>query len=70
MKKAVIIALLLCTGIVAAGCEKTYSVEEFKKDEKLLDEWVAKCEKAEPSVKSSQNCKNAGQALGNILLGQ
>ncbi|WP_345097368.1 EexN family lipoprotein [Bartonella acomydis] len=33
-----IIALLLCIGFAVTGCkEKVYSVEDFKKDGKLLD---------------------------------
>ncbi|GAA4664939.1 hypothetical protein GCM10023262_12200 [Bartonella pachyuromydis] len=39
MNKVIITALLLCTGIITAGCEKTYSVAEFKKDQKLMEEW-------------------------------
>ncbi|UNE53881.1 EexN family lipoprotein [Bartonella machadoae] len=54
MKKTIITALLLGTGIIAAGCEKTYSVEEFKKDSKLFDEWDAKCGFAG----TSKNCEN------------
>ncbi|EJF85857.1 hypothetical protein ME1_01434 [Bartonella vinsonii subsp. arupensis OK-94-513] len=63
MKKAVITALLLCTGIVAAGCEKTYSVAEFKKDKKLMEEWGKKCEKMGlSSLETSKNCQNVVQA--------
>ncbi|WP_175869243.1 EexN family lipoprotein [Bartonella gabonensis] len=43
MNKIIITTLLLCTGLIAAGCEKTYSVAELKKDEKLRLEWDAKC---------------------------
>ncbi|WP_144754226.1 MULTISPECIES: EexN family lipoprotein [Bartonella] len=60
MNKIIITALLLCTGFVAAGCEKTYSVEEFKKDPKLLNQWLEKCF-IEGSF-DSKNCKNAEQA--------
>ncbi|WP_246668519.1 EexN family lipoprotein [Bartonella refiksaydamii] len=38
MNKVIITALLLCTGLVVVCCEKTYSVAEFKKDEKLFEE--------------------------------
>ncbi|WP_212112503.1 EexN family lipoprotein [Bartonella queenslandensis] len=54
MNKVLITALLLCTGLIAAGCEKTYSVAEFKKDEKLRLEWDAKCGFAG----TSKNCEN------------
>ncbi|WP_142416046.1 EexN family lipoprotein [Bartonella massiliensis] len=54
MNKVLITTLLLCTGIIAAGCEKTYSVAEFKKNPKLMDEWGAKCGFAG----TSKNCEN------------
>ncbi|WP_144754268.1 EexN family lipoprotein [Bartonella saheliensis] len=55
MNKAIITALMLCTGIITAGCEKTYSVAEFKKDKKLLEEWMVKCGVSG----NSKNCENA-----------
>ncbi|UNF45231.1 EexN family lipoprotein [Bartonella krasnovii] len=54
MNKVLITTLLFCTGIITAGCEKTYSVAEFKKDEKLRLEWDAKCGFAG----TSKNCEN------------
>ncbi|WP_375682625.1 MULTISPECIES: EexN family lipoprotein [unclassified Bartonella] len=54
MNKVLITTLLLCTGLIAAGCEKTHSVAEFKKDEKLRLEWDAKCGFAG----TSKNCEN------------
>ncbi|PIT69223.1 EexN family lipoprotein [Bartonella tribocorum] len=54
MNKIIIPALLLCAGIIAAGCEKTYSVAEFKKDKNLRLEWDAKCGFAG----TSKNCEN------------
>ncbi|WP_019220088.1 EexN family lipoprotein [Bartonella florencae] len=54
MNKAILTALLLCTGIITAGCEKTYSVAEFKKDQKLMEEWNAKC----GFSGTSKNCEN------------
>ncbi len=60
MNKAIIIALLVCTGLFVAGCEKTYSVTEFKKDPKLLNQWLEKCFIA--GSFDSKNCKNAEQA--------
>ncbi|WP_208431808.1 EexN family lipoprotein [Bartonella schoenbuchensis] len=55
MNKIIITTLLLCTGLIIAGCEKTYSVEEFKKSEELLKEWAVKC----GSSGKSKNCENA-----------
>ncbi|WP_208440028.1 EexN family lipoprotein [Bartonella raoultii] len=54
MNKIIITTLLLCTGLIAAGCEKTYSVAEFKKDKNLRLEWDAKCGFAG----TSKNCEN------------
>ncbi|CAK02350.1 EexN family lipoprotein [Bartonella tribocorum] len=54
MNKIIITTLLLGTGLITAGCEKTYSVAEFKKDEKLRFEWDAKCGFAG----TSKNCEN------------
>ncbi|WP_375655746.1 MULTISPECIES: EexN family lipoprotein [unclassified Bartonella] len=54
MNKVLITTLLLCTGLIAAGCEKTYSVAEFKKDKNLRFEWDAKCGFAG----TSKNCEN------------
>ncbi|UNF45228.1 EexN family lipoprotein [Bartonella krasnovii] len=54
MNKIIITTLLLCTGIIAAGCEKTYSVAEFKKDKKLMEEWGARC----GFTGTSKNCEN------------
>ncbi|WP_208439396.1 EexN family lipoprotein [Bartonella grahamii] len=54
MNKIIITTLLLCTGLITAGCEKTHSVAEFKKDEKLRLEWDAKCGFAG----TSKNCEN------------
>ncbi|WP_375644473.1 EexN family lipoprotein [Bartonella sp. MR100HLJHH] len=54
MNKVLITTLLLCTGLITAGCEKTYSVAEFKKDKKLMEEWGARCGFAG----TSKNCEN------------
>ncbi|WP_375648710.1 EexN family lipoprotein [Bartonella sp. MU70NMGDW] len=54
MNKVLITTLLLCTGIITAGCEKTYSVAEFKKNPKLFDEWVTRC----GGIGTSKNCEN------------
>ncbi|WP_375703273.1 EexN family lipoprotein [Bartonella sp. AD13SXNS] len=54
MNKVLITTLLLCTGLITAGCEKTHSVAEFKKDEKLRLEWDARCGFAG----TSKNCEN------------
>ncbi|EJF74249.1 hypothetical protein ME7_01525 [Bartonella birtlesii LL-WM9] len=54
MNKVLVTTLLLCTGLITAGCEKTYSVAEFKKDKNLRFEWDAKCGFAG----TSKNCEN------------
>ncbi|EJF92246.1 hypothetical protein MEE_01600 [Bartonella elizabethae F9251 = ATCC 49927] len=70
MNKVIITALLLCTGLSIAGCEKTYSVEDFKKDEKLMQEWGMKCEKMEEAAREkSKNCRNVKQAYMEFLFG-
>ncbi|EJF76695.1 hypothetical protein MCO_01534 [Bartonella sp. DB5-6] len=53
MNKILITTLLLCTAIVTAGCEKTHSVAEFKKNPTLMEEWIAKCGLAG----TSKNCE-------------
>ncbi|WP_273755043.1 EexN family lipoprotein [Bartonella sp. MM73XJBT.G] len=60
MNKIIITTLLLCTGLITAGCEKTYSVEELKKDKKLMEEVLVKC--LTSGDLKSKNCKNAEQA--------
>ncbi|ACS51912.1 hypothetical protein Bgr_18020 [Bartonella grahamii as4aup] len=54
MNKVLITTLLLGTGIIAAGCEKTHSVAEFKKDKNLMEEWGARCGWSG----TSKNCEN------------
>ncbi|WP_330167916.1 EexN family lipoprotein [Bartonella grahamii] len=44
------------------GCEKIYSVEDFKKDAKLREEWGKKCFLSGQAVKESKNCQNVLQA--------
>ncbi|UNF43363.1 EexN family lipoprotein [Bartonella krasnovii] len=68
MNKVIIIALLFCIGFVVAGCEKEYSVEDFKKDAKLRKEWKEKCNKIElSSITKSQNCINLVQANADLV---
>ncbi|WP_317992841.1 EexN family lipoprotein [Bartonella gliris] len=62
MNKIIITTLLLCMGLITAGCEKTYSVAEFKKDRKLMDEWGAKCGFAG----TSKNCENLRLAAAEL----
>ncbi|WP_375651903.1 EexN family lipoprotein [Bartonella sp. LB28NMGDW] len=64
MNKAIIVALLVWIGFVVAGCEKTYSVAEFKKDPKLLEQWAMKCMIS--GSLDSQNCKNADKAYREV----
>ncbi|PIT68989.1 EexN family lipoprotein [Bartonella tribocorum] len=69
MNKVIITALLLCTGFITIGCEKTYSVEEFKKDKKLRLEWQKKCYLGGASMHKSKNCENAIIAERQLFLG-
>ncbi|SSZ39493.1 EexN family lipoprotein [Bartonella grahamii] len=62
MNKVLITTLLLCAGLITAGCEKTYSVAEFKKDKNLRDEWRRKC----GWTGDSQNCKNLDKAIEEV----
>ncbi|MBX4335208.1 EexN family lipoprotein [Bartonella raoultii] len=63
MHKIIITTLLLCSGGVLVGCEKTHSVEEFKKDQTLFKKWAKKCEKMGPvALEKSKNCQNIVQA--------
>ncbi|WP_375656187.1 MULTISPECIES: EexN family lipoprotein [unclassified Bartonella] len=55
--------ILLCMALLfAVGCEKNYSVEDFKKDAKLREEWGKKCFLSGQAVKESKNCQNVLQA--------
>ncbi|WP_144754214.1 MULTISPECIES: EexN family lipoprotein [Bartonella] len=69
MNKTIIATLLFCTGFAVAGCEKTYSVEEFKKDKELRLKWEKKCFLGGPSVQASQNCENVAKAGRQLLFG-
>ncbi|WP_342752805.1 EexN family lipoprotein [Bartonella sp. AU18XJBT] len=62
MNKIIITTLLLCTGLLTAGCEKTYSVEEFKKNESLIREFQWKCGASD----NSKNCQNVRQAAKEL----
>nr|WP_015060437.1 EexN family lipoprotein [Bartonella sp. TT0105]ADN97089.1 hypothetical protein [Bartonella sp. TT0105] len=62
MNKIIITALLLCTGLITVGCEKNYSVEEFKKNEKLMSEFQWKCAASD----NSKNCQNVRQAAKEL----
>ncbi|WP_308758094.1 EexN family lipoprotein [Bartonella raoultii] len=42
--------------------KKNYSVEELKKDKKLMQEWGMKCDKMGPSAFATKNCQNVMQA--------
>ncbi|EJF88098.1 EexN family lipoprotein [Bartonella melophagi] len=63
MNKIIMTTLLFCTGLIIAGCEKTYSVEEFKQNKELLNEWAILC----GSLDQSKNCKNARIAYRKLL---
>ncbi|ENN90422.1 EexN family lipoprotein [Bartonella schoenbuchensis] len=49
-------------GLIIAGCEKTYSVEEFKKSEELRGEWDARC----GFSGQSKNCQNMRLAVREL----
>ncbi|WP_175868927.1 EexN family lipoprotein [Bartonella gabonensis] len=68
MNKINLTALLFCTELIAVGCEKSYSVEDFKKDEKLRKEWKEKCNKIElSSITKSPNSINLVQANADLV---
>ncbi|WP_375692513.1 EexN family lipoprotein [Bartonella sp. AP4SXKL] len=66
MNKIIITTLLLCTGLITVGCEKNYSVEEFKKNEKLMSEFQWKCAASD----NSKNCQNVRQAAKELEVEQ
>ncbi|UTO27684.1 EexN family lipoprotein [Bartonella harrusi] len=62
--------IFLCIAILfVAGCEKTYSVEEFKNNEKLRKEWGPKCLLG-GVVKETKNCQNLLQADNEMFSSQ
>ncbi|WP_404978369.1 EexN family lipoprotein [Bartonella sp. MM73XJBT] len=63
MNKVLITTLLLCTGFITAGCEKTYSVAEFKKDKNLMEEWIERC----GFSGTSKNCENVRVAAAELF---
>ncbi|GAA4664288.1 EexN family lipoprotein [Bartonella pachyuromydis] len=66
MKKIILVCIAT---LLVSGCEKTYSVEEFKKDEKLRKEWEKKCLLGF-SIKPTENCQNLLQAEDEIFRSQ
>ncbi|WP_375679287.1 MULTISPECIES: EexN family lipoprotein [unclassified Bartonella] len=62
MNKVLTTTLLLGTGLITAGCEKTYSVEELKKNESLIREFQWKCGASD----NSKNCQNVRQAAKEL----
>ncbi|PIT68998.1 EexN family lipoprotein [Bartonella tribocorum] len=60
--------ILLCMALLlVAGCEKNYSVEDFKKDAKLREEWGKKCFLSGPAVQESTNCQNVLKADNELF---
>ncbi|MFQ1000005.1 EexN family lipoprotein [Gilliamella sp. BG6] len=54
--------LILITAMFLFGCnEKTYTVEDFKNNKELLDEYRKKCENGEIDG-DSLNCENSFKA--------
>lgn len=71
MNKVILTTLLFCIGVAVVGCEKTHSVEEFKKDKELFKEWEKKCGEMGPSsIEKSKNCRNAAQAYMELFIGR
>ncbi|OPB28406.1 EexN family lipoprotein [Bartonella sp. WD12.1] len=62
MNKIIMTTLLLCMGLIIASCEKTYSVEEFKKNEELRNEWLSRCGLGG----GPKNCQNARLAADEL----
>ncbi|MEL6089613.1 EexN family lipoprotein [Bartonella schoenbuchensis] len=63
--------LLLCTVVFTTrltitSCKKTYTVEEFKKDDELRNKWGMNCFVYNKADQSSQNCQNALKAKQEI----
>ncbi|WP_375607261.1 MULTISPECIES: EexN family lipoprotein [unclassified Bartonella] len=64
MKKIILLCMAL---LFVVGCEKTYSVEDFKKDAKLREEWGKKCFLSGLAVQESKNCQNVLQADNELF---
>ncbi|AGF74928.1 hypothetical protein BAnh1_10590 [Bartonella australis AUST/NH1] len=54
MKKYFLMITVLLAPLFTTACEKTYSKEEFKKNEALLNEWSIRCGLGG----ESKNCQN------------
>ncbi|MBE2898439.1 EexN family lipoprotein [Pasteurellaceae bacterium 20609_3] len=50
--------------LLSACGEKVYTVDDFKKDEKLLAEYITKCEKGELHP-DDLNCINSKKAINS-----
>ncbi|OCG69518.1 hypothetical protein A9G43_00940 [Gilliamella sp. Occ3-1] len=58
--------LIFITAMFLFGCnEKTYTVEDFKNNKELLDEYRKKCENGEIDG-DSLNCENSFKANLNL----
>ncbi|MGF7158064.1 EexN family lipoprotein [Bartonella heixiaziensis] len=53
--------------LCVAGCEKNYSIEDFKKNEKLCEEWIPKWMWKKPSkIESLKKSENVEKAQGEL----
>ena len=64
MKKT---SILLCSIFLFACSEKTITVDEFKADDALLSQYIAKCKNGELH-KEDINCITANKAKNSIIL--
>ena len=64
MKKT---SILLCSIFLFACSEKVITVDEFKADDALLSQYIAKCKNGELH-KEDINCINANKAKNSIIL--
>jgi len=63
MKKIAISVFMLITPLALFGCgddkEKIFTVQEFKEDENIRKEWMAKCKENPGELREHPNCINA-----------
>lgn len=61
------ILISLCSVFLFACSDKVITVDEFKADEALLNQYIAKCKNGELH-KEDINCINANKAKNSIIL--
>lgn len=56
--------LLLAIPFLLTGCDSSYSVDDFKKDDELSKQWAVKCASlSNPSDTTIKNCRNFQTAM-------